>query len=136
MKTVQEVIENNIEWLNKKIQKQKELQPIFEKALHLAKTSEMFRKFFIIDFTDCKVVLEFDVSSFSQIEPLLVQMENALSIEFTKTIDCYDTGCRLIYSKCGIIRIDLRPREDSALCRQEIVGYEPKPVYKFICKGE
>jgi len=136
MKTVAEAIEANIGWLNKKIQKQKELQPIFEQALSLAETSPMFKEFFIVDFVDCYIVLHFDVDSFYQITPLLEQMENALQVEFAETSDAHEMGCRLIYSKCRAIRVDLQPREQSALCRQEIVGYESKPVYKFICKGE
>lgn len=135
MKTIEETIQQNIMWLNKKIQKQLKLQPMFEKALDIAKTSPMFANFMVLDWLDCQLMLEFEVQSFSQATSILAQLESALGTEFIETNDSHDIGCRLIYNKERTIRIDLRPAESSPLCRQEIIGYEQKPVYKFICDG-
>ena len=136
MNTIEQAIEQNTRWLNKKIEKQRELQPTFEKALDIAKTSPMFKRFMILDWLDCQLMLEFEVQSFYQATSILIQIESALNTEFVETSDSHDLGCRLIYNKDKTIRVDLRPIESSPLCRQEIIGYKQKPVYKFICEGE
>ena len=83
-----------------------------------------------------RLMVEFEVDSFADGADLLEAFESRLGIEFTKTFDQAEYGWReYIAPDAPWLRVDLRPKAGSEVCRRVVVGEKREPIYGFDCGG-